>query len=565
MATFYYCLNKEDANKKLYKENTLWKKEQITVSGKGQGKNFSIFRKLPGKNDEKEYYDPKEDKVWVKTDISYNQQEFAGIILYFLIGIGTDGKNIYNCNTSDFKLKDILSYFDLNDWSRTQKPNKSKFKYAYGFPFFAFDYDNKLDKSLLNELEEQRLYLNDPINKDNIIDTLVKIGNRTEKNPFTEKNIFNDNYDYFISYNENGEKVEEKNRKGKEEYGMPMERIKKWINEGGVTQIILTGAPGTGKTRMAKELAKELGAELRWEKGDDAAIPKYKLVQFHPSYDYTDFVEGLRPVSEDTGISFKKIDGIFKKFCREVVKQNKKDNKSNEKKYFFIIDEINRADLSKVFGELMYCLESDKRGKEHSIDTQYQNLPTYDPVTKAELSEPEDVFFYGFYIPENVVIIGTMNDIDRSVESMDFALRRRFMWMEVDVTEKSLKNALKSMWGDIDIPDEDRVIEEVVERISALNSVIKSQNYLGKHYYISQGQFANLSKNIMDNLKNEDEAVSARVTKFLKDIYDYRLKSLFYEYIRGEGSEDEFLKECCDKLEIVNENKSDENQGNPQP
>lgn len=247
-------------------------------------------------------------------------------------------------------------------------------------------------------------------------------------------------------YKKMNEKEDKNNMTTQEDNMTTQEEIEKLI-VAKAKQIILTGAPGTGKTYIAKNIAKEKGTDLTWKNKVNGKYPKYEFVQFHPSYDYTDFVEGLRPVEDENGeIKFQKVDGIFKKFCREVV-----NAKNKEGKYFFIIDEINRADLSKVFGELMYCLESDKRGADNKIQTQYANLPTYNPKTKSKY-EPDtkdknksdtnedkynlDVFADGFYIPENVYIIGTMNDIDRSVESMDFALRRRFIWKEIKVPKK---------------------------------------------------------------------------------------------------------------------------------
>lgn len=321
------------------------------------------------------------------------------------------------------------------------------------------------------------------------------------------------------------------------------DQIKNLIQKG-ATQIILTGAPGTGKTRMAKEIA---GSH-------------YKLVQFHPSYDYTDFVEGLRPVEEEGKMVFRKVDGIFKEFCRKVVDKGEED-----KKYFFLIDEINRADLSKVFGELMFCLETDKRGKDNAIQTQYQNLPTYDIKGKKYYGEDEseDVFKDGFYIPKNVIIIGTMNDIDRSVESMDFALRRRFIWKEIDVDEVLLKDSLTEI---INLhykqiaqeakPEE--VAKKLAEHIMNLNSTLDDKRYnLGKHYYISQGQFANLPENIIETAvkagkkvkgKGEEAEVEAIAKSLLEAVWNLRLNSLLYEYIRGEGNEENFVKSCHETL-----------------
>lgn len=326
----------------------------------------------------------------------------------------------------------------------------------------------------------------------------------------------------------------DQNEYSTEEY---KEEIKKFIDFG-AKQIIMTGAPGTGKTFIAKEIAKEIGGELEWKENEEEK--KYRLVQFHPSYDYTDFIEGLRPIEKkdnegaDGKIVFAKKDGIFKKFCRKVATEGDKD-----KKYVFIIDEINRADLSKVFGELMYCLEADKRGNRNKVLTPYENLTTYDDEGKKM---DNDIFKGGFYIPENVIIIGTMNDIDRSVESMDFALRRCFLWKEIKVSRRLLKEGLKAIsdkenWN---LKNKDVKISGIVTAIEALNKKIKEQEGLGSEYCVSHGQFANLPQNILEKLSDDKD----NAEEFLKAVWDLRLRSLIYEYVRGENYAEKFTEDC---------------------
>ena len=326
--------------------------------------------------------------------------------------------------------------------------------------------------------------------------------------------------------------------------------IKEMITEGNCRQIIFTGAPGTGKTTIAQKIAEEIGSAI-----DDKDY--YCFVQFHPSYDYTDFVEGLRPVEVktqsgetkmqgETEMQFVKVDGNFKAFCRKIVEKGDENDL-----YFFIIDEINRANLSKVFGELMYCFEKDKRGEKNRVTTQYQNLPTYqktDDGNFSAIAKDEDVFAKGFYVPENVCIIGMMNDIDRSVDSIDFALRRRFEWVEFSVNDNMLRNAFKEMFGDK--PD---IIESLVNDVTELNKYIQEEGAsfgLNRQYDISQGQFANIPENRQSTIED------------IKDyVWNYRIKSLLREYLRGEDEKSikGFLDEAAKKFfpEATENNKQD--------
>jgi MoxR-like ATPase len=266
-------------------------------------------------------------------------------------------------------------------------------------------------------------------------------------------------------------------------------------------QTILTGAPGTGKTFLAREVAADMlncsTDELKSKEG-------FSFVQFHPAYDYTDFVEGLKPVkagnNPNNSIGFELCDGVFMEFCKKAEKQ--------DGNCVFVIDEINRADLSRVFGELFYALEPDYRGE--PVLTQY-----------ASLKEGEEK---QFRVPKNVFIIGTMNDIDRSVESIDFALRRRFAWYEVKADAPRFDTVIQ--------PDLDVTIKEKAkERYLSLNKEIGETEELGESYQIGPAYYRKLKEYV-------------GVNDLWEIFWARHLELLIREYVRGwpKSKKDEQIK-----------------------
>ena len=184
-----------------------------------------------------------------------------------------------------------------------------------------------------------------------------------------------------------------------------------------------------------------------------------------------------------------------------------------EKKFVFIIDEINRGEISKIFGELFFSIDPGYRGTSGRVKTQYQNL-----------IEEGDAFKDGFYVPENVYIIGTMNDIDRSVESMDFAMRRRFTWKEV-----TAKDSMTMLDG---TPYEN----EAKQRMESLNNAILNVRGLGEAYQIGAAYFRKITDYNGDFQK----------------LWDYHLKGLLYEYLRGNMN----AKEQLDELKKAYDNEA---------
>ena len=451
-------------------------------------------------------------------------------------------------------------------------------------------WNKKNIESLLQE--EYQYWLNPPKRKDlKITRSLDSLGLFDNKEEVTKVLIdFFDNFKNILA-----------NHKIKEQEIKHMQTLEPYINLLTANyNLVLTGAPGTGKTFLAREIAKALNAEIGF-------------IQFHPSYDYTDLVEGLRPTppDENGNIGFERKDGVFKEFCKKALKENianevdnfeetweklielVKTNLSNDKllkigsweyglstkdslkysslntpsqysftitkqnvydayqskkarpsgafqrdmkdvvdfmktqlqlkdyqegailkqaenkKFVFIIDEINRGEISKIFGELFFLLDPSYRGIEHKVQTQYSNL-----------IESGDVFSDGFFVPENVYIIGTMNDIDRSVESFDFAMRRRFAWKEIKAIDRI------TMW--------DGVIDdwkaESLKRMTSINTKIESIQGLGSAFHIGPAYFLKLK-----NYKGDFE-----------QLWENHLVGVLFEYLRGLPEREKRLKELFD-------------------
>ena len=383
--------------------------------------------------------------------------------------------------------------------------------------------------------------------------------------------------------------------------------------------LIFRGAPGTGKSYLAKEIAADIISNGYFDDCNslsDEQKKQVEFVQFHPSYDYSDFVEGLRPkLNEDGSMGFELKDGIFKRFANRAKKNYEDSLKSKEtiekeitaqetltdflsniefgvdtfktvsgneftitgvddshinisipgnsavnklalsmddmrkmlesgqkfekvrditeffgktfstqaysynfaiykeikakkgiapktnvkpeelKKYIFIIDEINRGEISKIFGELFFAIDPGYRGSAGGVSTQYSNLH----------ADPDDKF----YIPENVYIIGTMNDIDRSVDSFDFAMRRRFRFVELKADDCLDMLAV--------IENED-IKNEAIKRMARLNNEIASVEDLNENYQIGAAYFLKL--NTIDFDKLWTDYIQPLLQEYIQGMYD---------------------------------------------
>nr|WP_302684485.1 AAA family ATPase [uncultured Dialister sp.] len=216
--------------------------------------------------------------------------------------------------------------------------------------------------------------------------------------------------------------------------------------------LILQGAPGVGKTFTAKRLAHSLMGEK-----DDSRI---EFVQFHQNYSYEDFVMGYRPSGDSYELKY----GIFYQFCKKAENQP-------DKKFFFIIDEINRGNLSKIFGELLMLIEKDYRGTKATLA--YNGMP--------------------FSVPKNLYIVGMMNTADRSLAMIDYALRRRFSFFEMAPAFES--KGFKEYQHSLD----NRTFNELISEIVKLNGEISRDKSLGKGFCIGHSYFCGKTKETCTN------------------------------------------------------------------
>ena len=216
--------------------------------------------------------------------------------------------------------------------------------------------------------------------------------------------------------------------------------------------LILQGPPGVGKTFLARKLAYALMKEIDHE--------RLEMVQFHQSYSYDDFVRGYRPI-ESKGGSFGIQNGVFYNFCQKAINDP-------DREYVFIIDEINRGNLSLIFGELLMLIEADKRGPDFAVPLIYRN--------------PDEG---RFYVPQNLYLIGLMNLADRSLASMDYALRRRFVFVSL---KPEYESAQFRQWL-LERSMKPQLVDLIVTRMSELNQTVKDDPLLGENYQIGHSYF----------------------------------------------------------------------------
>lgn len=274
-------------------------------------------------------------------------------------------------------------------------------------------------------------------------------------------------YDWFLKHVQNGATVDENPdddaKKGRKPYSSEdLVAAGVFLTEEEIDQIlgrleskkamIVQGPPGVGKTFLARKLAYALMKEVDHE--------RLEMVQFHQSYSYDDFVRGYRPL-ESKGGSFGIQNGVFYDFCQKAINDP-------DREYVFIIDEINRGNLSLIFGELLMLIEADKRGPDFAVPLIYRNP-----------DEPR------FYVPQNLYLIGLMNLADRSLATMDYALRRRFVFVTLKPQYESeqFRHWLSERFM------KPELVDLIITRMTELNQQIKDDPLLGENYQIGHSTF----------------------------------------------------------------------------
>jgi 5-methylcytosine-specific restriction protein B len=313
--------------------------------------------------------------------------------------------------------------------------------------------------SLFHLTEEEYDIIREAIDNKNIITQILTQGNGIKSYKFSE-----DSDKPFVREKDFQETVELLKRK---------------------KNIILQGPPGVGKTFIARKLAYEIMKEVK-----DTSI---EMVQFHQSYSYEDFIQGIRPTLKG---NFDLRDGIFYSFCKKALS-------FPDRPFFFIIDEINRGNLSKIFGELLMLVESDKREERFALKLAY--------------SEEDDD---KFYVPKNIHIIGTMNTADRSLAIVDYALRRRFAFINL---QPDYGDAFRSFLYDKGISN--GMVEHICSSVLKVNSKIKADNNLGDGFQIGHSYFCSYNTGDDENVW-WNEILKFEIKPLLEEIWFDDLSSV---------------------------------------